>query len=83
MPVKQRVAVCCDSFDDERVKEVAAKPDHPHFADLDRASIMRLRPGESRPFSVILRGIDPQLAKADDLVAHARVRFAEAESAPP
>jgi hypothetical protein len=83
LPVRQRVAVCCDTFDTERVKEIVLKPDHPHFSDLDRASITRLRPGESRPFTVILPDVETDQAKATDLVPHARVRFAEAESTAP
>lgn len=80
LPLKTRVAACCDVFDAAQAAEVARTPAHPHFANLNRAAASRLMPGESRPFSVILIDLDDELTRRA-LHPAVKVRFAEAERA--
>lgn len=80
LPLKTRVAACCDVFDAAQAAEVARTPAHPHFANLNRAAASRLMPGESRPFSIILIDLDDDLTQRA-LHPAVKVRFAEAERA--
>lgn len=80
LPLKTRVAACCDVFDAGQAAEVARTPAHPHFANLNRAAASRLMPGESRPFSIILIDLDEELTQRA-LHPAVKVRFAEAERA--
>ncbi len=80
LPLKTRVAACCDVFDAAQAAEVARTPAHPHFANLNRAAASRLMPGESRAFSIILIDLDDELTQRA-LHPAVKVRFAEAERA--
>ena len=82
MPLRTRVAACCDVYDVGQAADVARHPDLPHFTDVERAAQVRLMPGETRPFSVILLDVDPELLRRP-IHPSARVRFAEAERAAP
>jgi hypothetical protein len=81
-PIKKRVVQCCEVIAAEELATVVQTADHPHFATQRADRMVRLIPGESRPFTVIFRGLDSKLT-AHPLAPKALVRFSETERVAP
>ncbi len=73
-----RVVPCCDSFDEEDLPKVARRSDHIHFSDdRNRATRVRLKPMDTRSFSVIfLKSSSQRLPK---LYPRVQIKASEAE----
>lgn len=73
-----RRADCCAMMDDAEAKAAARQADHPHFSEKSGGENVRLAPGESRAFTIVLRDLDPALDKKP-IAPRVQVRFAEVE----
>lgn len=73
-----RKADCCVMFDDAEAKAAARRADHPHFSEKSGGENVRLAPGESRRFTIVLRDLDPALDKKP-IAPQVKIRFAEVE----
>ncbi len=73
-----RKADCCVQFDDAQAKSAARQPDHPHFSEKSGGENVRLAPGESRRFTIVLRRLDPDLERKP-IEPRVTIRFAEVE----
>lgn len=81
LTVATRKADCCAQFDESAAKTIAAEADHPHFAEKPGGEGLRLAPGESIPFTVLLRDLGDDIDRkpvAPEVVIH----FSETEKVP-
>ena len=71
-----RKADCCAQLDDAAAKSAARQADHPHFSEKSGGENVRLAPGESRRFTIVLRQLDPALERKP-IAPRVGIRFAE------
>lgn len=75
-----RKADCCVVMDDAEAKAAARRADHPHFSEKSGGENVRLQPGASRRFTIVLRDLDPDFERKP-IQPRVRIRFAEVEHA--
>ena len=80
--IKKRIIQCCEVIAPDTVATVAKTADHPHFAPNQPDRLVRLVPGESRPFTVLIPQIDSKYT-AQPLTPKVSVRFSEPERVAP
>lgn len=80
--IKKRVFQCCDVIPPEMLAEVARSSDHPHYAESQADRMVRLVPGESRPFTALIQQIDRKYT-GQPLTPKVTVRFSETERVSP
>lgn len=71
-----RKADCCVQMDDAEARSAARQADHPHFSDKSGGENVRLAPGDSRRFTIVLRDLDPDLERKP-IAPRVQIRFAE------
>ncbi len=80
--VKKRIIQCCEVIAPDAVATVAKTADHPHFAQDQPDRMVRLVPGESRSFTVLIPQIEPKYTD-QPLTPKVTVRFSEPERVAP
>lgn len=78
LPLGARVVPCCTTLTVEDAKAIAQNAKHAHFDPSLRTGQVSLRPGETAPFSAVLRGLpartDPQGVKP-----RVRIKYSDPE----
>lgn len=81
LTVATRKADCCAQFDDATAKTVAAEAEHPHFSEKPGGEGLRLAPGESIPFTVLLRDLGDDIDRKP-VAPEVMIHFSETEKVP-
>lgn len=78
LPLGARVVPCCTVFELDAAKKIAKDAKHVHFDPSLRTGQVSLNPGDTAPFTAILRGLPAETERAG-VVGRVRIKYSDPE----